>query len=128
MFAPALADTYLGGSMDRAHIGSSIFIKGEVFADEPLTIAGRVVGTIEVTGHPLTLTDGAKVEADIVAQSIVVAGTVSGTITAEGRIVVERTATIQGDLSAPTVSIQDGATVQGHLEVVGHRKPLALAS
>ena len=114
--------------MDRAHIGSSILIKGEVIADEPLTIAGKVVGTIEVKGHPLTITEGAKIEADIVAQSIVVAGNVSGTLTAEGRIVVERSASIEGDLSAPTVSIQDGAIVHGHLEIVGHRKPLALAS
>jgi cytoskeletal protein CcmA (bactofilin family) len=114
--------------MERAQIGSSILIKGEVSADEPLTIAGSVIGTIEVKGHALTLTAGAIVQADIVAQSIVVAGSVSGTLTAEGLIVVERTANVEGDMSASSVSIQDGATVQGHLEVVGHRRPLALAS
>jgi cytoskeletal protein CcmA (bactofilin family) len=114
--------------MDRANIGSSILIKGEVIADEPLTIAGSVVGTIEVKGHPLTITAGAKVQADVVAQAIVVAGSVSGTLTAEGLIVVERTAAIEGDMSASSVSIQDGATVQGHLEVVGRRRSLALAS
>jgi cytoskeletal protein CcmA (bactofilin family) len=114
--------------MDRANIGASILIKGEVIADEPLTIAGSVIGTIEVKGHPLTFMAGATVQADVVAQSIVVAGSVSGTLTAEGLIVVERTATIEGDMSASSVSIQDGATVQGHLEVVGRRRPLALAS
>jgi hypothetical protein len=41
---------------------------------------------------------------------------------------VERTAAIEGDMSASSVSIQDGATVQGHLEVVGRRRSLALAS
>lgn len=114
--------------MDRANIGPSILIKGEVIADEPLTIAGSVIGTIEVKGHPLTITASAQVQADVVAQAIVVAGSVSGTLTAEGLIVVERTATIEGDMSASSVSIQDGATVQGHLEVVGRRRSLALAS
>jgi len=31
-----------------AHIGPSVVIKGEITAKEPLTISGRVDGTIEV--------------------------------------------------------------------------------
>ena len=47
-----------------AHIGKSIQIKGEVTAQEPLTIAGQVIGTIDVSGHPLTVTETATIEAD----------------------------------------------------------------
>jgi cytoskeletal protein CcmA (bactofilin family) len=114
--------------MSAAHIGSTIQIKGEVFAEEPLTIAGTVVGTIDVSGHPLTVTDGAMIEADIVARTIVVAGRVSGSVTADERMVVQKTASIEGEATAPAMILEDGATVHGRLEIAGRRAPLALAS
>lgn len=104
-----------------ARIGPSIHIKGQVFAQEPLTIAGHVTGTIDVTGHPLVVTDSGQIAADIVAHTIVIGGHVHGKLLADGRIVVSKTASFQGDLSAPAVSVDDGAHVQGRLEVAGRR-------
>ena len=109
-----------------AHIGPSISIKGEVRAQEPLTIAGRVDGTIDVSGHPLTVTESATVEADIMAHTIVIAGTVDGHLSAEERIVVQQTATLNGEVSAPALTVHEGATVQGKFEIAGHRQPAAL--
>ncbi len=113
-----------------AHIGKSIQIKGEITAQEPLTIAGQVIGTIDVTGHPLTVTESAHIEADVMARTIIVSGTVHGTLQAEGLVVVEKTAKLSGDVSAPSVSLHDGATVNGRLDIAGRQKaePLALAS
>ena len=104
-----------------AHIGSSIHITGDVAAQEPLTIAGHVTGTIDVSGHALTVQEHAQVKADVVAHTIVIGGHVNGRLNADGRIVVQQTATIEGDLSAPTVSVDDGALVQGHFEIAGRR-------
>jgi cytoskeletal protein CcmA (bactofilin family) len=104
-----------------AHIGPSIHITGQVFAQEPLTIAGRVTGSIDVTGHPVIVTDSANVSADIIAHTIVIGGNVHGKLLADGRIVVSKTAMIDGDLSAPSVSVDDGALVQGHLEIAGRK-------
>ena len=104
-----------------AQIGPSIHINGKVFAQEPLTIAGHVTGSIDVTGHPLIVTDSGQISADIIAHTIVVGGNVHGKLLADGRIVVSKTAMIDGDLSAPTVSVDDGALVQGRLEIAGRR-------
>jgi cytoskeletal protein CcmA (bactofilin family) len=104
-----------------AHIGPSIYIKGAVTAQEPLTIAGRVDGTIEVNGHTVTVASGAHVEADILADTIIVGGEVSGTLSAGARIVVAHTAVVEGDLSAPAVSLADGAILQGTVEAAGQR-------
>ena len=104
-----------------AQIGPSIHIKGAVFAQEPLTIAGHVTGTIDVSGHPLIVTDSGNIAADIVAHTIVIGGNVNGKLLADGRIVVNKTATFEGNLSAPAVSVHDGALVQGRLEVAGRR-------
>jgi cytoskeletal protein CcmA (bactofilin family) len=109
-----------------ALIGPSIHIKGEVSAREPLTIAGHVTGTIDVSGHPLTLMDASRVDANIVAHTIVVAGTVNGRLNAEERIVVEQTATVNGDVSAPTLTVHDGAVLQGRLDIAGHSRPVPL--
>jgi cytoskeletal protein CcmA (bactofilin family) len=111
-----------------ALIGSSIHIKGTVTAREPLTIAGRVDGTVDVAGFPLTVTVTAGVSADIIAQSIVVGGSVTGTICTEGHIVVQKTATVEGELSAPSITVEDGATVQGKFDISGKRATLRLAS
>ncbi len=111
-----------------AHIGSSIRIKGEVSAREPLTIAGTVEGSIAVEGHPVTIVEGGSVNATIVAHTIVVAGAVNGRLNAEARIVVRATANIQGDLAAPAVSLAEGATVQGRVETAQRKTKLQLAS
>jgi cytoskeletal protein CcmA (bactofilin family) len=107
--------------MDIAQIGPSIRIKGQVFAEEPLTIAGHVSGSIDASGHPVIVTDSGDVAADIIAHTIVIGGNVHGNLLANGRIVVNKTATIAGDLSAPAVSVDDGALVQGRLEIAGRR-------
>lgn len=104
-----------------AHIGSSIHIKGEVTAQEPLTIAGSVDGTIEVSGHAVTVASGARVKADILADTIIVGGEVNGSLSAGARIVVAHTAKIEGDLTAPAVSLADGAVLQGTIETGGPR-------
>ena len=108
-------------SMDIAQIGPSIRITGQVFADEPLTIAGYVSGSIDVSGHPVIVTDSGDIAADIIAHTIVVGGTVNGNLLANARIVVNKTATIAGDLSAPSVSVDDGALLQGRFEIAGRR-------
>jgi cytoskeletal protein CcmA (bactofilin family) len=111
-----------------AQIGPSIRIKGDVTAHEPLTIAGHVDGTIDVSGHLLTVTQAAQIMADVVAHTIVVAGTISGRVIADGRIVVEHTAAIDGEMSAPIVKVDDGAQLHGRCEIVGKRAELQLAS
>src|SRR5262249_9297204 len=105
-----------------AQIGPSIHIKGEVSAQEPLTIAGHVDGTIDLKGHPLTVTDPARVKADITAHTIVIGGNVHGKLSAEGRIVISKTANFSGNLSAPAVSVDDGAQLQGRCEIGGRRE------
>jgi cytoskeletal protein CcmA (bactofilin family) len=104
-----------------AHIGPSVVIKGEISAREPLTVSGRVEGTIEVPGHIVTVQAGAIVNADIAAAGIVVAGTVKGSLVAEDRIALRAGAEVQGDLTAPRLAVEDGAWVTGKAQIAGPR-------
>jgi cytoskeletal protein CcmA (bactofilin family) len=110
---------------DATHIGPSIHITGAVSAQEPLTIDGHVVGTIDATGHPLTLTEAAHIEADVMAHTIIICGKVNGQVDAEHIIFVKQTATLNGNLRAPALSVTDGALLEGKFDIAG-RRPVML--
>jgi len=110
-----------------AHIGPSLVIKGEISAREPLSISGRVEGSIEVTGHIVTVQSGAHVGADITAAGIVIAGAVKGSLTAESRIQLRAGAEVEGDIVAPRIAVEDGAFVRGRVQVAGHDRVTLVA-
>ena len=112
-----------------ARIGATLVIKGELRAQEDVTFAGRIEGSVQVTGHTLTVQAGGHIEADIQARQIVVAGRVTGMLCADDRIELRDTANIEGDLSAPRVAIADGAEIHGRVDMPAVEKPvLSLAS
>ena len=100
----------------RAGVGSTVVIKGELKAHEDVVIAGRVEGSINVTGHIVVVEAGAHVVGDITATGIVVAGAVHGSLLAEERIQAQVGADLQGDISAPRIALADGAVVNGRIE------------
>ena len=104
-----------------AQIGPSIRIKGNITAQEPLTIAGQVDGSIDISGHRLVVTEAARVTANITAHTMVIGGAVFGRLNAAAAIVVKKTATVEGELAAPSVSVDDGAQLQGKFAIAGAR-------
>ena len=111
---------------ERAGVGSSLVIKGELTAHEDVVIAGRVEGVINVTGHLVVVEAGAHVAGDITAAGIVVAGSVEGSLVANERITVQGGADLQGDVAAPRVAVADGAVVNGRIETVAASAPQKL--
>lgn len=103
-------------------IGPTISIKGEVLSQEPLTIAGHVDGSVDAAGHVLTIAEGGRATANLLAGTIVVGGAVEGSLCANDKIVVSETAVIEGDLTAPGIRVADGAHVQGRIDT-GNRRP-----
>ena len=113
---------------DRARLGSTLVIKGELTAHENLVLAGRVEGSIHVTGHVVTVDEGACVIGDIRAAEIVVTGSVEGGLLADKRIHIGDGAELEGDASAPRVVIADGAVVKGRIETQARHAQLKAAS
>jgi len=107
-------------------IGPSITVTGDITADEPLSIAGRVDGTVSIVGHLLTIDGGGQVSADVHADAVVVSGQLTGSLIATTRIVLRKSAIVDGDLSAPVLSVEDGAQLSGKFDIVGHKDAAAL--
>ncbi len=104
-----------------ARIGKSIHIKGTLTADEPLVVSGHVEGSITVTGHALSITQEGHLDADAVADTIVIDGAAKGRLHANTRMTLRETATVIGEIIAPSLAVAEGATVQGRIDT-GARK------
>jgi len=109
------------GANDRASIlGPTLYFKGDLTAEEDLLIQGRVEGTIT---HTQRLTVGVQgtVKANIRAQLIVVEGAVEGDLQAEKAIFIKESAKVIGNVYAPVVSILEGASFSGNIDMDGKK-------
>ena len=102
--------------------GQSIVIKGEISGAEDLVIAGRVEGSIRLAGRILTLADGAQVNGEVSAGSIIVSGTFSGILEATERLDIRNTAVVEGELSTPVIVVADGAQVSATIDMPAREK------
>src|SRR5579859_1496937 len=102
---------------DRASIlGPTLYFKGDLSAEEDLLIQGRVEGSITHTQR-LTVRPQGTVKANIRAQTIVVEGTVDGDLQADKSVFVKQGAKVIGNIFAPTVSILEGASFSGRIDM-----------
>lgn len=107
----------------RATVGKTVVIEGSVSANEDLEILGRVKGHVAVAGHTLTVGEGAVIEADVHASNAVVEGEVHGPIEAEERLEITAGGVVIGDVKAPSLVINDGATLKGSVEMDATHRP-----
>jgi len=112
-----LPPTSVAERREAAGIGASITIVGDVTGDEDLTILGRVEGKIDLPKHSVTIGQGGRVKADIHAKAVSVAGEVHGNLVASEQIVIRKTATMLGNLTAPRVGLEDGCCFRGSVEM-----------
>jgi len=100
-----------GGLLSRG-----VSIKGTVkFANE-LLIDGEVEGTIDSTGS-LTVGEHASIKGEIRSKSVKVRGTVEGDIFATERCELQAGCTLQGDIEAPRLVVDENATFLGSAKV-----------
>jgi len=104
-------------STDRATIGRSITIRGDVTGDEDLVIQGRVEGSVDLKQHAVTVGAEGQVKASITGRVVIVEGKVVGNVTGHERIVLRSTASVEGDISAPRVVLEDGARFRGGVDM-----------
>ncbi|RQV98428.1 polymer-forming cytoskeletal protein, partial [bacterium] len=53
------------------------------------------------------------VNGNITAENIIVSGKITGTLTARGRIILESTARLEGDINTSRLAIAEGASFKG---------------
>jgi cytoskeletal protein CcmA (bactofilin family) len=102
---------------ERATIGSSITIRGEVIGDEDLLIQGRVDGSVDLKQQSVTVGRDGRVKANITGRVVIVEGEVEGDLRAEEQVILRSTARVQGDIIASRVVLEDGASFRGGVDM-----------
>ena len=97
-------------------LSSDVEIKGSIKFQKELLIDGKVEGEIHSDGV-LTIGENADIRGEIKTKSITVYGKVQGNITVGERCELKSRCTLQGDLKATRLIIEDGATFIGKSEV-----------
>lgn len=104
-------------SKNIVNIGQSVQIKGELAGNEDLTIEGMVDGKISLKDHNLTIGANGRITAEIHAKTVMIIGQVIGNITADDKVQLAETGSVQGDIRAPRVAIADGARFKGSIDM-----------
>jgi cytoskeletal protein CcmA (bactofilin family) len=99
-------------------LSAGVEIKGSISTDGGMWIDGKIEGEIYSKGL-LTIGENADIRGEIRTESITVFGKVQGTITVSGRCELKSKCTLQGDLRATRLIIEEGATFIGKSEIVG---------
>lgn len=102
---------------EGASIGPKTQIKGDLQSDEDLTIEGRFSGTLVLRNNQLAIGAQGRVTGTAYANIIVVDGNIEGDLYAVERISIRKGARVQGSILSPRVSLEDGATLRGSVEM-----------
>jgi len=106
-------------------LGADLTIKGDLNATADLHVDGTVEG--DITCAALVQGQSSVIGGAIRAESARLAGTVRGSINA-GTLVVLKTARIEGDVTYDTLTVEQGARVDGKLSPKAPAEPkLAIA-
>lgn len=104
-------------SGEVAAIGKGLVIRGEISGTDSLFIEGRVEGSIHVGENRVTVGRSGQASANITAREVVVLGKVRGNIIATDRVEIRAEGVVAGDLTAPRISIEDGALFKGTVDI-----------
>ena len=102
------------GSADGNMIAPRLVFRGELSGEGDFHIHGKFEGEINVSGR-VVIGDGALVDANITAATIIIGGTVRGNLSATARVEILPSGVLTGTLRTGSLAAADGASVKGEV-------------
>ncbi len=106
---------------DVTILSSVTGIEGNLYSKGNVRVDGIVKGNITTEGN-LTLGEQSEVTGDAVAKNITLCGKFKGQLNSSEKLVIEKTADLQGDLFAKVLIIQEGAKFNGKSSMNGAKE------
>ncbi len=97
-------------------LGTSSTLEGVLRSSANVRLDGTFKGTMEITGNIL-IGETAKIEADVNAKNISIAGAVRGNISGK-KVQLLRTGRVWGDIRAAALTTEEGAFIDGKITMV----------
>jgi len=98
--------------------GSNSQAEGKFTSSGNVRMDGKFTGALEIAGNIL-VGESADIHADINARNISIAGMVRGNV-AGSKVQLLRTGRIWGDISAASLTTEEGAFIDGRISMAGH--------
>src|SRR5262245_31261393 len=95
-------------------IGPGIHVKGEIHGEGTLTVHGVFEGDIVLDGTLQVGPEG-RIDANVSARTIVIAGAVRGNLSADTRVEILPTGSLTGTVKSASFAADTGATVKGEV-------------
>jgi len=105
----------------RPVVGPATAVRGQLAAREDLWIEGQFEGEIQAPAHQVTVSPGGRVRAEVKARSVVIEGDLQGNVIADQMVLVRAGGSMQGDIRAPRVGLEEGCQFQGNVDMDGSR-------
>jgi len=123
--APAIAPrpTVPGAAKPAAErrtlvVGRGISVQGVVQDAERLVVEGTVEATM-IHATELAITQGGMFRGEVEVEEAEVAGTIDGTLTARGNLIVRATGKVLGTARCRRLQVEDGGQITGRIEMLG---------
>lgn len=119
MFSNQSRETAQAGSVETL-IGPSVKLEGNFSGEGDVVVEGFLIGNLTTKGD-VRVGPQAQIEAEIKAKNATIAGRVKGNLTLTS-LSLTSTATITGDIKTASLSVEEGAVINGKV-MMGKEKP-----
>lgn len=103
---------------ESTYIAAGSHIEGRISGGTEVQIDGSLDGVVALEGHFVVARRG-RIQGDVTARSVRVAGRVKGNIRATEKIDLASSGSIEGDMTAPLLSVAEGGTANGMIDIGG---------
>ena len=107
--------------------GPNVSVDGTISGSEAVLIEGTVHGKINLT-NDLRIGTKARVEAAVHAKNVTVEGKVNGDVSADDRVELVASATVDGNIKAPKIVVAEGAKFRGSVDMGKSKETVAKGS
>lgn len=97
-------------------IGPDASFKGDLTFDSGAKVLGKFEGSITSKGR-VFIADGSRCKAQVKAKEVAVEGKIEGNVEATERVELKPKGMITGDVTAATMTMADGASIDGHCRI-----------
>src|SRR5947207_13560750 len=113
---PASRGSESQAAFNGTFLGPNITIDGTVSGSEPVLVEGTVRGKINLT-NDLRIGTKARVEAMVHAKNVTIEGRLNGDVSADERVELIASATVDGNIKAPKIIMAEGAKFRGSVDM-----------
>lgn len=97
-------------------LGSGASMEGTINTEGSFRIDGKFKGVVKAAGD-IVIGEDAEVEASLDGRNILIAGTVHGTVAAEGKLEITSKGKLYGNFQALKLLVEEGALIRGKCQM-----------